>query len=62
MVDKYNEFMILIKHAYKCKLKKEQSMLNSGNTKEIISLLLSISKNRQFLSLVIVLILKDNLK
>ena len=47
--------------------KKQQSMLNSGNTKEIIiSLLLNISKNVQFLRLVIVQIhisfLKDNLK
>lgn len=47
--------------------KNQQSMLNSGNTKEIIiSLLLSISKNGQFLSLVIVQLnmsfLKDNLK
>lgn len=59
--------MILTKHAYKCKFKKQQSMLNSGNTKEIImSLLLSISKNGQFLSLVIMQLnmsfLKDNLK
>ena len=59
--------MILTKHAYKWKFKKQQSMLNSGNTKEIIiSLLLSISKNGQFLSLVIMQLnmsfLKDNLK